>query len=138
MKKVAVFFFAVMSFVATSAYAENYVKPDTFKQWLESGKKIIIVDIQPADDFAEQHFKGAIETNAFPAKSPEEKARLDKALPVIQSSKDPIIIACPRGKSGARNTYAYFISKGIPEDRLLILEGGIEGWPYPEFFVKGK
>lgn len=121
-----------------AALAANYVKPDIFKQWLENNKPLVIVDIQPAEDFGDQHFKGSIETNAFPGKSDDEKKRLDKALPKIQSSKGDVVIICPKGKGGALNAYDYLKSKGVPESRLFILEGGISGWPYPELFVKGR
>jgi hypothetical protein len=49
-----------------------------------------------------------------------------------------VVIICPRGKSGASNTYDYIKSKGIPENRLYILEGGIAGWPYKEMLIKGR
>jgi rhodanese-related sulfurtransferase len=130
---------AVMLFLVPQiAVAANYVKPDVFKQWLTGNKQIVIVDIQPAENFAEHHFKGSIETNAFPGKTDEEKKRLDKTLPNMQSSKGEVVIICPKGKGGALNTYDYLKSKGVPESRLLILEGGIDGWPYPELFVKGR
>lgn len=135
------YLFLVLTFVfvlPTTAMAANYVKPDVFKQWLEGKKPLIIVDIQPADDFEDHHFKGAIETNAFPVKTDEEKKRLDKIIPKIKASKDNVVIICPRGKSGASNTYDYLKSKGIPENRLYILEGGIAGWPYKTMFVKGR
>ena len=122
----------------TFAFAANYVKPEEFKKWLESGKKVIIVDIQPAKEFEEHHFKGAIETNAFPAKTDEEKKRLDKVLPIIMSSDADVVIVCPRGRSGAMNAYEYLKSKGVPEKRLYILEGGVAGWPYKEMFIKGR
>jgi rhodanese-related sulfurtransferase len=120
------------------ASAANYVKPDIFKQWLVSNKPLIIVDIQPAEDFGDHHFKGSIETNAFPAKSDEEKKRLDKTFPKIQSSIGEVVIICPRGKGGALNSYDYLKFKGVQENRLFILEGGIGGWPYPELFMKGR
>ena len=120
------------------AVAANYVKPDIFKQWLTSNKQIVIVDIQTAENFGAHHFKGSIETNAFPAKSDDEKKQLDKILPKVQSSKGDVVIICPKGKGGALNTYDYLKSKGVPETRLLILEGGIDGWPYPELFAKGR
>ena len=120
------------------AVAANYVKPDIFKQWLTSDKQIVIVDIQTAENFEAHHFKGSIETNAFPAKSDDEKKQLDKILPKVQSSKGDVVIICPKGKGGALNTYDYLKSKGVPETRLLILEGGIDGWPYPELFAKGR
>jgi len=138
MKKYLVFAVSLVFLFTTSAFAANYVKPEDFKKWLESGKKLIIVDIQPAKEFEEHHFKGSIETNAFPAKTDEEKKRLDKVIPLIMSSSDDVVIICPRGRSGASNTYEYLKSKGVPEKRLYILEGGIAGWPYKEMFVKGR
>jgi rhodanese-related sulfurtransferase len=133
-----VFVFALSIVMPLSTFATNYVKPDVFKQWLETGKQIVIVDIQPADDFEEQHFKGSIETNAFPTKTDEEKKRIDKAFSTISSTKGDVVVICPRGRSGASNTYDYLKSKGVPENRLYILEGGIEGWPYKNLFVQGR
>jgi rhodanese-related sulfurtransferase len=121
-----------------AALAANYVKADTFKEWLTSNRKVVIVDIQAADDFGDHHFKGAIETNAFPAKSDDERKRLDKTLSVIQNSKGEVVIICPKGKGGALNSYDYLKSRGVPEERLFVLEGGIEDWPYPDLFVKGR
>lgn len=122
----------------TSAFAANYVRPEDFKKWLDSGKKLIIVDIQPAKEFEEHHFKGSIETNAFPAKTDEEKKRLDKVLPLIMSTNDDVVIICPRGKGGAMNTYEYIKSKGVSEKRLYILEGGVADWPYKDMMIKGR
>jgi|GEM_PF-358090 len=116
----------------------NMIKPEELKNWLTSGKKVILVDIQPHEAFVKAHIKGAIETNAYPAKKDEEKKRLDKVLPIIQKSNDPVIILCPRGGGGARNTYDYLKSKGVPENRLYILEGGMEKWPYPELLERGN
>jgi len=123
---------------ATVALAANYIEPQELKELLDKKKPVILVDIQPAADFEKQHLPGSIETNAFPAKTDEEKARLDKALAVIKTSKDPVVVVCPRGKSGAKNSYNYLESKGISEDRMQILEGGIHEWPYKELFVKGR
>ena len=123
---------------ATVALAANYIEPQELKELLDKKKPVILVDIQPAADFEKQHLPGSIETNAFPAKTDDEKARLDKALTVIKASKDPVVVVCPRGKSGAKNSYNYLESKGISEDRMQILEGGIFEWPYKELFVKGR
>ncbi len=119
------------------AFAANMVKPALFKQWLENKKPLIIVDIQTAEEFSKHHFEGSIETNAFPAKTGEEKAKIDKAYNIIKNSSDDVVIICPRGKGGAMNTYEYLKSKGVDEKRLYILEGGIQGWPYKEA-LKGK
>ncbi len=138
MKKYFVLALIFVFVLTTSAFAANYVKPDEFKKWLESGKSIIIVDIQPKEDFEKHHFKGSIETNAFPVKTEDEKKRLNAALSKAKTSNNDVVIICPRGKSGAMNTYEYLKSKGIPENRLYILEGGIAGWPYKDMFQKGR
>ena len=129
---------ALSLITATAALAANYIEPQELKELLDKKKPVILVDIQPAADFEKQHLPGSIETNAFPAAKDEEKARLDKALTVIKASKDPVVVICPRGKSGAKNSYNYLESKGISEDRMQILEGGIAEWPYKELFVKGR
>ena len=123
---------------ATAALAANYIEPQELKELLDKKKPVILVDIQPAADFEKQHLPGSIETNAFPAVNDEEKARLDQALTIIKASKDPVVVVCPRGKSGAKNSYNYLESKGVAEDRMQILEGGIHEWPYKELFVKGR
>ncbi|HIJ90469.1 MAG: rhodanese-like domain-containing protein [Desulfobulbaceae bacterium] len=123
---------------AAPALATNYITPANLKKMLDEKQEVILVDIQPADQFEKHHLPGAIETNAFPTKSDEEKARLDKTLPTINASKAPVTVLCPRGKSGAKNSYDYLQSKGVDEKRLQILEGGIADWPYAEMFVKGR
>jgi len=120
------------------ALAENYVKPVVFKQWLQSHKSMILVDIQPSEDFLEQHFKGSIMTDAYPVKTVEDRKRLDPAVKKAKASKGDVVIVCPRGKTSANDAYDYLKSQGIPESRLLILEGGIDGWPYKEMLVKGR
>ncbi len=138
MRKYFILMMMFMLVLTSNALAANMLKPDVFKKWLETGKKMIIVDIQPKEDFEKHHFKGSIETNAFPAKTDEEKKRLDSAIEKIKKTNDDVVIICPRGRSGATNTYEYIKSKGIDEKRLYILEGGISGWPYKEMLQKGR
>lgn len=130
----------LLALAATAAWAGsyNYVKPEQFKTWLESGKEVIIVDIQVPEGFAKSHFKGAVETNAYPVKSDEERAKLDQTLVLINASSADVVIVCPRGGGGAKNTYDYLKGKGVDEKRLLILEKGMDGWPYPEMCSTGK
>jgi len=124
---------------AGSALAANFIESDELQKtdWIKK-QELILVDIQPAADFEKQHLPGSIETNAFPAKTAEEKARLDKVLPIISQSKAPVIVICPRGKSGAKNSYDYLLSKGVPAERMKILEDGIAGWEFEQFLIKGR
>ena len=123
---------------ASLSVAANYIAPDELKQMIRQHNDVVIVDIQPAGEFEQHYLKGSIETNAFPAKSPDEKQRLDKALTEINASTAPVVIICPRGGSGAKNSYEYLQTRGIPEDRLLILKGGIAGWPHQELMQHGR
>jgi rhodanese-related sulfurtransferase len=123
---------------ASLACAANYISPDELKLMIQQKKDVVIVDIQPPNEFEQHYLKGAIETNAFPAKSPDEKQRLDKTLPVINASSAPVVIICPRGGGGAKNSYEYFLTQGVPENRLLILTGGIAGWPHQELLQHGR
>lgn len=116
----------------------NYVEPDQFRQWLEKGKDMTIVDIQVPAEFQQHHFKGALETNAFPAKRPDEKLKLDKILPRLSSGRNDVVVVCPRGGGGAKNTYDYLKEKGIDEKRIFILREGMQGWPYKELTVSGR
>ncbi|WP_246044552.1 rhodanese-like domain-containing protein [Geomonas ferrireducens] len=116
----------------------QYVAPEDFKKWLEAGKKVQIVDIQVPAEFQQHHFKGALQTNAFPVKSAEEKSKLDRVLPQLTATREEIVIICPRGGGGAKNTYDHLKSKGIAEARMHILEDGMQGWPYQALVVQGK
>ena len=129
---------ALILLSTTTLLAANYIEPQELKVLLDRKQPVILVDIQPTADFEKQHLPGSIETNAFPASKDEEKARLDKVLTVIKASKSPVIVICPRGKTGAKNSYNYLESKGVAEDRMQILEDGIAGWPYKELLVKGR
>lgn len=140
MKRIAVLTVLLLVAFSAAAFAGgyNYVAPSEFKSWLETGKKVQIVDIQVPAEFQKQHFQGALETNAYPVKSTEEKQRLDKVLPQLAASQDEVVIICPRGGGGAKNTYDYLEDKGIPVARLKILEKGVEGWPYRDMLVSRK
>lgn len=116
----------------------SYVKPEEFKGWLQDGKKMTIIDIQPAADFRKQHFRGSIETNAYPVKNAEERGRLDKAAAQLAATNEEVVVICPRGGGGAKGAYDYLKGKGIDEKRLHILEGGIQGWPYQGLTVLGR
>jgi rhodanese-related sulfurtransferase len=124
--------------LTTTAADYRYVKPDLFRSWLESGRRVVIVDIQPPADFGKRHIKGAVETGAYPAKTAEEQQRLDKVLAEIAATTADVVIVCPRGGGGARNTFDYLVSRGVVVERLHILEKGMEGWLYPEQCATGR
>ena len=131
---------ALLFFTATFSLAAsyNYVAPDQFKQWLEKGKDMSIVDIQVPAEYQQRHFKGSLETNSYPVKSADDKQKLDAILPKLAATKNDVVVICPRGGGGAKNTFDYLKEKGIDEKRIFILKEGMQGWPYKELTVGGK
>lgn len=129
---------AALMIAAPLAFAQsyNYISPSDFKQRLESGNKPLVVDIQVESDFAKHHVPGAVPTYAYPAKTDAERDKLKPMISKIMSTQDDVVIVCPGGATGAKNTIDYLKSQGVPEKRLLILEKGQRGWPYPELTVK--
>jgi rhodanese-related sulfurtransferase len=97
-----------------------------------------IVDIQVPGEFQQHHFKDALETNSYPVKSVDDKQKLDKVLPIIATKQNDVVVVCPRGGGGAKNTYDYLKEKGVDEKRIFILKEGMQGWPYKELTVVGK
>src|SRR5699024_6441036 len=96
----------------------KYHTAEEVKEFIEKDEDMILLDIQPEEDWYKHHIKGAIATYAFPADDDEGKAKLDEVLPTLEESEDKIIIICPRGGGGAENTHKYLVEKGIKEDRL--------------------
>ncbi|MEK6201484.1 MAG: rhodanese-like domain-containing protein [Desulfobulbaceae bacterium] len=110
----------------------NYVKAEDFKQWLDSGKAMVLVDIQVKDEFSLHHFKDSIETNAFPVETEEQRKMIDPAVAAAKQAGTDVVVICPRGGGGAKRCYSYLKSQGIPEEKLFILEGGVAKWPHKE------
>ena len=108
----------------------NYISQDALKQQLASHSEMTIVDICPVAQYAKGHVPGAIETNAYPVKTDEERAKLQAVLPKLAASSEDVVIVCPGGAGGAKRTYDYYMANGIAESRLHILEKGMNGWPY--------
>lgn len=139
MKRIALFVLLLVGCAATAmAAGYNYVEQDQFRQWLEKGKDMAIVDIQVPAEFRKHHFKGSLETNAYPVKAAEDKQKLDKVVASLSATRNDVVVVCPRGGGGAKNTYDYLKEKGISEKRLFILKEGVQGWPYQDLLVGEK
>jgi rhodanese-related sulfurtransferase len=91
---------------------------------------MVLVDICVVEQFAKGHIPGSIETNAYPVETDEQRQNLAKVLPKIQESAGDVVIVCPRGGGGAKKTFDFYKSQGVDEKRLLILEKGMDKWPY--------
>ena len=128
--------FVMLTFGTAVAGSYNYINPDEFKGWLESGKPMIIVDIQVADEFKQHHFKNSIETNAYPVDTDEQRKQIDKGVEAFKQTGQEVVVICPRGGGGAKKCYDYLKENGVPKEKLLILKGGVQKWPYQELLEK--
>ena len=139
MTRISVLVLLLLCWAAASmAGGYSYVEQDQFKLWLELGKDLTIVDIQVPEEFQQHHFKGSLETNSYPVKSAADRQKLDAVLPKLSATQKDVVVICPRGGGGAKNTYDYLKEKGIDEKRIFILKEGMQGWPYKELTVGGK
>lgn len=131
MKKICLIaLFTLLLSTAAHAFGYNYISQDSMKQRLETKEPMLIVDICPAPQFAKGHLPGSIETNAYPVKTDAERAKLTPTLAMLKASSKPVVVVCPGGGGGAKRTVDYLEDNGIAKDRLLILEKGMNGWPY--------
>jgi len=130
-----IFAFLLVATCSASASDYNYISPEKLKNTLASDTKMMVVDIQVEDEFSKHHIQGSIPTYAYPAKSQSDTAKLDMVYDKQQETDEPVVIVCPRGAGGAKRSYDYLKSKGVDEDKLLILEKGMKGWPYPELTI---
>ena len=122
--------FAVEYSWAASSGGYNFISAGDLQKRIKAGSSMILIDICPVEQFAKGHIKGSVETNAYPVEQESERDSLAQYLPKINASSDDVIIVCPRGGGGAKRTFDFYKSKGVDAKRLLILEKGMDAWPY--------
>lgn len=134
---VLIMFFVLGTITSVSAEEYNYIAAKDMKNRIETGNEIVIVDIQIEKEFKQHHLPGSTATYAYPVKTEEERAKIDKAVQLFQESGNDVVIVCPRGAGGAKRCYDYMLMKNVPSEKIYILEKGIAGWPYQELLQKG-
>ena len=126
--------FLTSSFAAAGGY--NFISPENLKQNIEKRENMVIVDIQVKNEYAQHHLPGVLATHAYPVKSDSDRDKLKSALALIKTNQLPVVVICPRGGGGAKRAYDYLAENGVEVERLKILEGGQQGWPYPELLAE--
>lgn len=116
--------------------ASNLIEPEELKTRLDAGQPTILVDIQPRNAFNEHHFSGSIRTFAYPAKTERDTNSLVQAVRLFKSTGNEVVIIGPRGTRAEERSRDFLVGRGIPEEKLFILKGGIDGWPYREMLLK--
>ncbi|NCB31251.1 MAG: hypothetical protein EOM66_07555 [Clostridia bacterium] len=113
----------------------QYKTADEVKAMIEAGDAMVILDIVPEESYKTGHLPGSIPTYAYPADTAELQTKLAPQLDTLKATEDPILVVCPGGGGGAKNTIAYYVHNGVPAEKLFILENGAKNWPYPEMLV---
>jgi len=114
----------------------QYVSPETFRQWYTHGKALV-VDVQTYGGYTQMHFQGSLPTYAYPVRTPEQKKRVESVIPAINETDKPVVLVCPGGITGAPNARLHLLSKGIPNRRLFVLQGGTFGFPWKNMLISG-
>jgi molybdopterin synthase sulfurtransferase len=120
------------------AFAYNLMEPEDLKIRLDSSQTLILLDIQPENDYREHHFYGSLATFAYPVKTELETRNLEQAVSVYRETRLDIVIISPRGGRAAQRTHDFLIGSGVPEAQLFILKGGIRQWPYREMLLNTR
>lgn len=114
----------------------QFVSPETLRQWL-AADKAIVVDVQTYDGYLQMHFPNSIPTHAYPVATPGQKQAVESVIPAIMKSDKPVVLVCFGGVTGAPNARLHLVSKGVPNRRLFILQGGTWGWPWKNMLESG-
>ncbi len=114
----------------------QYYTAEQLKTAIENKDDIYLIDIQPKEDYDAHHIVGTVPTYAYPADTDDLRSKIDVTLDEINKTDKPIIVICPGGGGGAKNTIDYLTTKSVDAKRMFILEKGQKGWPYDELLEK--
>lgn len=115
---------------ADAAIEWQYITAEDTKAKLDAGEPLIVLDTRQDDMYSAGHIEGCLHVPCFPVDTLELENVLRDAVPTLQESDDPIAVVCKTGNKGAKRAISVLIDEGVSADRLFILEGGGEGWPY--------
>lgn len=103
-----------------SAWAQNgptNLHPRQAAQWLETDKKVVVLDVRTPDEYRERHLKGALNVDYLARDFEQQLARLDKTKPYL--------VHCA---SGGRSSETLPMLRKLGFKNVRHLDGGIEAW----------
>jgi len=122
--------------VTTAGAADvNYMSAAQLKGLMNKKAPMLVADIQKANKFKKHHFYASVETDAYPVKKEMDKMKLDVVVQLFQQAEKDVILVGPRGGPAAKRAAAYLVEKGVPADKVFILDGGVKSWPDPEMLL---
>lgn len=120
------------------ALAYNMITAEDFKLRLDTKEPTILLDIQKKNAFKEHHFYGSIRTYAYPAKTDADLESVVQAVRMYEQTENIVVVIGPRGGRPAQRTVEFLITRGVPEEKIFILEGGIRNWPQKNMLLNIK
>ena len=139
--KKAIFATIVMLFMMSIpcfALAFNMITADELKVRLDTKEPTILLDIQKKNAYKEHHFYGSIRTYAYPAKSDSDLESAVQGVRMHEQTGNNVVIIGPRGGRASQRTTEFLITRGVPEEKIFILNGGINNWPYRKMLLDIK
>lgn len=123
--------------IPSLASADEYkrITAAELKEQLESKNPPILLDIQKKNAYQEHHFKDSVRTYAYPARTEYDLQSVVQGVRVYERTGNNVVIIGPRGGRASQRTVDYLITRGIPEEKIFILKGGIREWPYKEMLL---
>ena len=120
------------------ALAFNMMTADELKVRLDAKQPTILLDIQKKNAYKEHHFYGSIRTYAYPAKTDADLESAIQGVRKHEQTGNDIVIIGPRGGKASQRTVGFLITRGIPEEKIFILQGGLKKWPYKKMLLNIK
>lgn len=120
------------------ALAYNMITADELKVMIETEQPVILLDIQKETAYKEHHFYGSVRTYAYPARTDKDLESAIQAVRIYERTGNDIVIIGPRGGRPSQRTVEYLITRGVPEEKIHILEGGLRKWPYKDMLLNIK
>jgi rhodanese-related sulfurtransferase len=117
--------------VARAGHDDEYIETvpaERVKKLLDSGEKILLVDLRPAGDFQKARLPGAI---SIPV---SELQKRHHEIP--KSGRVILYCACPPG--GVDESYSYLALRGKGYRNVSVLEDGFSGWAQRKFPVMSR
>lgn len=121
-----------------AALAYNMMKADELKVRIETKQPTILLDIQKKNAYKEHHFFGSVRTFAYPAKTDLQLESVVQGVRIHNQTGDDIVIIGPRGGRASKRTFDFLVTRGVPEGKIFILDGGIRQWPYKKMLLNIK
>jgi rhodanese-related sulfurtransferase len=128
----------IMLSIPGLALAYNMMTADELKVRLDTSEPTILLDIQKKTAYDEHHFYGSVRTHAYPAKTDTDLQSAIQGVRMFEQTGNSIVVIGPRGGRPSQRTVDYLITRGVPEDKIFILEGGINDWPHQKMLLNIK